>query len=358
LAANINPRADKPRLDNRTFKLDPRIAKGYYSAVYFNRTREIAAKHFPNSRVLMQVFQKNHAVVCGTDEAIAALQEFAENGRDLVIHSLRDGDEAEPYETVMTIEGPYHWFAHLESVYLGILARRTLVATNTRRVVEAAGGKPVLFFADRFDVYTNQTGDGYAAYVSGSLGQATDAMVRWWGDKGVGTMPHALVALCGGDTVKAAKLFADEYPDVPLLVLVDYKNDCVNTALEVCRALPDRVKGVRLDTAATMVDKSLHDDMGTFQPTGVNPQLVRKVRRALDAEGFGHVQIIVSGGFNAERIRDFEAKKVPVDVYAVGSSLLKGNYDYTADIVMVDGRPQSKVGRRYNPNPRLELVEP
>ncbi|MHB9146114.1 MAG: nicotinate phosphoribosyltransferase [Symbiobacteriia bacterium] len=358
MAANINPRADKPRLTNRTFKHDPRIADGYYSAVYFTRAREIVAKHFPDNRVTMQIFQKNHAVICGTDEAISILREFAANGHDLVIRSLRDGDEVRPYETVMTIEGPYQSFAHLESVYLGILARRTLVATNTRRVVEAAGGKPVLFFADRFDVYNNQTGDGYAAYVSGSLGQATDAMVRWWGDKGMGTMPHSLIALCGGDTVKAAKLFAEEYPDVPLMVLVDYQNDCVGTALEVCRALPDRVKGVRLDTAGTLVDRSLHDDMGTFQPTGVNPQLVRKVRQALDAEGFGRVQIIVSGGFNADRIRLFEAEKVPVDVYAVGSSLLKGNYDYTADVVLVDGKPQAKVGRGHNPNPRLELVEP
>jgi nicotinate phosphoribosyltransferase len=40
----------------------------------------------------------------------------------------------------------------------------------------------------------------------------------------------------------------------------------------------------------------------------------------------------------------------------VGSSLIRGANDFTADVVMVDGRPVAKVGRRYNPNPRLEPV--
>jgi nicotinate phosphoribosyltransferase len=48
---------------------------------------------------------------------------------------------------------------------------------------------------------------------------------------------------------------------------------------------------------------------------------------------------------------------VPVDAYGVGSSLLRGENDFTADIVMLDGKPCAKVGRHYRPNPRLEKVE-
>jgi nicotinate phosphoribosyltransferase len=48
---------------------------------------------------------------------------------------------------------------------------------------------------------------------------------------------------------------------------------------------------------------------------------------------------------------------VPVDAYGVGSSLIRGDNDYTADIVVVEGRPCAKVGRGYAPNPRLERVE-
>jgi nicotinate phosphoribosyltransferase len=83
---------------------------------------------------------------------------------------------------------------------------------------------------------------------------------------------------------------------------------------------------------------------------------VRKVRDALDGAGFLNVKIVVSGGFTAEKIRDFEARRVPVDAYGVGSSLIRGSNDFTGDIVVTDGKPSAKVGRRYRPNPRLELV--
>jgi nicotinate phosphoribosyltransferase len=114
---------------------------------------------------------------------------------------------------------------------------------------------------------------------------------------------------------------------------------------------------VRLDTSEDLVDRSLFGEMGGFKPTGVNPRLVEKVRGALDGAGYPDVRIVASGGFTADRIREFEAAGVPVDAYGVGSSLIRGDNDFTADIVWVDGRPLAKVGRRYSPNPRLERVE-
>jgi nicotinate phosphoribosyltransferase len=97
--------------------------------------------------------------------------------------------------------------------------------------------------------------------------------------------------------------------------------------------------------------------MGSFKPTGVNERLVRKTRAALDAAGFGHVRIVVSGGFTVEKIRSFEEREVPVDAYGVGSSLIRGANDFTADVVMTDGEPSGKFGRHLRDNPRLELVE-
>ena len=69
------------------------------------------------------------------------------------------------------------------------------------------------------------------------------------------------------------------------------------------------------------------------------------------------MKIVASGGFDAAKIADFESKGAPVDAYGVGSSLIRGANDFTADVVLTDGRPSAKVGRRYRPNPRLELVE-
>ena len=82
-----------------------------------------------------------------------------------------------------------------------------------------------------------------------------------------------------------------------------------------------------------------------------------KVREALDQDGFENVKIVVSGGFTVEKIAEFEERGVPFDSYGVGSSLIRGANDFTADIVLTDGRPSAKAGRRYRPSSRLELVE-
>jgi nicotinate phosphoribosyltransferase len=124
----------------------------------------------------------------------------------------------------------------------------------------------------------------------------------------------------------------------------------------VAGALGDRLYGVRIDTSEMLVDRSLFGEMGRFRPTGVNPRLVENVRAALDQRGFGHVRIVVSGGFTVDKIHEFERLAVPVDAYGVGSSLFEGRFDFTADVVLLDGKPCAKVGRGYRPNPRLERV--
>jgi nicotinate phosphoribosyltransferase len=349
----------RERLSPDVFRLPvDRIRAGYYSDAYFKLTKELLEREDKHARVLMQVFQKRRSVLGGVDEAIAVLKLCSEDWDALEVHALHEGDEIEPWETVMTIEGDYQLFAHLETVYLGCMARRSLVMRNVREVVEAAGEKQILFFPARHDHWLVQTGDGWAAHVAGAIGVSTDAQASWWGGRGIGTVPHALIAAFGGDTVAAAQAWARQYArETNVTVLVDFWNDSVKTAIEVADALGDDLWGVRLDTSERLVDRSLWEEMGEFRPTGVNHVLVQKVRDALDAAGHERVRIVVSGGFNPEKIREFERLGVPVDAYGVGSSLLRGENDFTADIVMLDGKPCAKVGREYRPNPRLEKVE-
>jgi nicotinate phosphoribosyltransferase len=334
-----------------------KIRDGYYTDAYFNHARSALLADGRHPRVLMQVFQKKDAVLGGMDEAIAILKLCSHGWGELEVHALHDGDRIAPWETVLTIEGDYTLFAHLETVYLGVLARRTLISTNVRCVVEAAGGKEILYFPARHDHYRVQTGDGYAAHVAGAIGVSTDAQSSWWGGRGIGTVPHGLIAAYGGDTVLAARSFADwASPDMNVVVLVDFENDSVRTSLEVARALGSHLWGVRLDTSGDLVDRSLWEEMGDFDPRGVNERLVRKVREALDDDGFEAVKIVVSGGFTVQKIRSFEEAGVPADAYGVGSSLIRGENDFTADVVMTDGVRSAKVGRRYRPSSRLELV--
>jgi nicotinate phosphoribosyltransferase len=348
----------RDRLPPETFDLPvEKICSGYYSDAYFNFAREALLANGRRPRVLMQVFQKNDAILGGVDEAIAVLKLCSHDWEALEVHALHDGDAVAPWETVLTIEGDYTLFAHLETVYLGVLARRTLVSTNVRRVVEAAAPKPILFFPARHDHWLVQTGDGYAAHIAGAIGVSTDAQSSWWGGRGLGTVPHALIACYDGNTVEAAKHFAEWAPEeMNVVVLVDFENDSVRTSLDVARALGPKLWGIRLDTSERLVDRSLWHAMGDFDPRGVNARLVGKVRAALDGDGFDAVRIVVSGGFTADKIGAFEAAGVPADVYGVGSSLIRGSNDFTADIVRVEGQPLAKVGRRERPNPRLEVV--
>ena len=352
------------RLDPAVFDLPvEKLRAGYYTDAYFNHARSTLLADGRRPNVVVQAFQKQESYLGGMDEAIAILKLCSHDWEGLTVRALHDGDPIAPYEPVLTIEGDYTAFAHLETVYLGTLARRTLITTNVVRVLEAANGKPIIFMPARHDHYRVQTGDGYAAYVAGRIvgapiGVTTDDQASWWGGVGVGTVPHALIAAYGGDTVLAARRFADWAPaDMNITVLADFDNDSVETALQVARELGPRLWGVRLDTSETLVDRSLCGELGDFKPTGVNARLVRKVREALDAEGFSSLRIVVSGGFDLAKITAFERDGVPVDAYGVGSSLIRGANDFTADVVMLEGRPCAKVGRRFRPNSRLELVE-
>ena len=351
------PRRRK-RLDPALFQIPvEQVRAGFYSDRYFVRTREVLLADGRSPRVLMQVTCKRDAVLSGVDEAVAVLKLCADDWGALAVYALYEGDRIDAWDTVLTIEGPYDGFAHLETLYLGALCCRTRVCTNTRAAVDAARPKPVLFFPARQDHWLMQPGDGWAAHVAGASAVSTDAQGSWWSARGIGTIPHALIAAYGGDTVRAARAFAERVgPEAQVIVLVDYENDSVRTSVEVARALDGRLWGVRLDTSENVVDRSLLAQMGAFRPTGVNAPLVWNVRNALDADGFGDVKIVVSGGFTAERIRRFEAEGVPVDAYGVGSALLEGRFDFTADIVMVDGAPQAKVGRGVRANSRLERV--
>ena len=347
------------RLTNRTFKFDDRVKDGWFSAVYFLKTAKIAEKYKKNTKVTMQFFQRKDGVLCGVDEAIALIHTFAKSPETLVIKALADGDVIAPFESVLTITGHYWQFGFLEGLIDGILARRTSVATNVHNVVKAAGSKEVIFMGDRDDHFSQQAGDGYAAYVGGSSAQATHAMNAWWGKQGMGTMPHALIQLFDGDIVAASKAYMETFPEDDLVALVDYNNDVITDSLLVAEAFGNKLAAVRLDTSQTMIDQYFmrnQEALGSFDPRGVNSALVFALREALDQHGYHHVKIVATGGFTAQKITQFETTNTPVDTYGVGASLLKVNIGFTGDNVLINGSQQAKAGRKFHDNPRLETI--
>lgn len=347
------------RLTNKTFRFDHRIAEGYYSANYFLKSRQIVLESLPGHVVEEQFFQrKDDVMLCGIDEAIALVHTFAKRPEKLVIKALHDGDIIQKNEPVLKISGAYEDFGYLESLIDGILTRRTSVATNVHEVVKALRGTDTFSMADRQDDYLTQTGDGYATYVAGIKKFSTGAQGAWVGVKGMGTMPHALIQLCGGDLVKACELYHKSFPNEKITALVDYHNNVIPESLAVARHFGSALRGVRVDTSKALIDHYFDDkDTSSFDPHGVCKELIFALKKALVQAGFPEVKITVSSGFTAKKIEEWTRLGVPVDCYGVGTSLIKNDtVGYTGDLVMLDGVSQAKEGRGDVPSDRLENV--
>ena len=445
---------DGRRLPASTFKLDvDRMRRGWYSDKYFPNVVRVLAEMAErgirlagfaedlsdpalaevdagNLQVEMQWFtrRKPFSVVAGVDKCLAMLETctgyFDGEGRwvdtygNLRVEAVHDGAvvryNGDPLDVqpVMRVRGRYRDFAILETPTLGALTRGTRIATNVYRVMEAAGGKDVLFFPARFDAHEIQAGDGYAYHIavqaynttqnrsSRSL-VSTDEQGEWWGGAGGGTVAHAAITCFLGDTAATMMAFCALLPpSVPRIALVDFDNDCVGTSLQVMKRMFARYRelvdagdedeaqryvlfGVRPDTGGTMRDVSLEPLGDPALDNGVNPRLCFRLRAALDGASEDwdvppqwrdrarawcrSVKIIPTGGFTPERIRRFEAQGVPADVYGVGSNLFSNcsdcetSNDFTADIVRVfvngEWRDMAKIGRRACENPEMVLVQ-
>jgi len=376
--------------------------------------------------VEMQWFTRRQGktTVVGVDKSLAMLRhctgyfegdEFIDTSDKLEVWAVHDGTavkyDGDPMkiQPVIKVRGRYRDFALLETPTLGILTRSSRVATNVYETLVASRGKPVLFFPARFDVHEVQAADGYAYNIAlhrfnkdhaQDLGAfvSTDAQGDWWGGAGGGTVAHAAIASFLGDTAEAMMQFSGILPArIPRIALVDFNNDSVRDTLRVLdsmffkyRELMDagsqeeaekyKLYGLRLDTSGSLRDVSVTPVGDPTLDLGVNPRLVFNVRQALDhaserwdlpeawkdaaREYCRNVKIVVSGGFNPDKIRKFEKLEVPVDIYAVGSYLFNNNdttvTDYTADVVRVkihgEWIDMAKVGRKAGANENLERV--
>lgn len=404
--------------------LNKLAAEGYTYRGSSPRLNDVQHYNLPDAKVEMQFFTRRDpfALVGGMDAVTTMLKHctgywddggaFVNMAAELEVDAVQDGVKAE-YEgdlmhvtPVLKICGTYRYFAHLETTILGYLTRISRIATNVYHVLVAAQGKNVLFFPARFDLPDVQAADGYAYWLAVQRYNhdydqhvrpfiSTDAQGRWWGGQGGGTVPHAVIAVFLADTAESMVQYAHTQPiGVPRIALVDFENDCVNTSLAVAEAMfyayryhydsgdaetakKFKLDGVRLDTSGQLVDKSLEEVEGNY---GVNPALVRAVRVALDtawqnwnldeswqqrAQRYcSEIQIVCTGGFNADKIGAFERDNVPVDTYGVGSALMRNdsntNTDYSADVVRVlvnnEWLPMAKMGRQPNENPDFERV--
>ncbi|MFV8471489.1 nicotinate phosphoribosyltransferase [Mycoplasma sp. B6188] len=326
--------------------------KEKYIASYFQKTKDILATKLPQNKIVMQFFQrKDDAILCGINEVLDILKTQTDISK-YTIRYLPEGSHINNLDIVLELEGQYQEFGIWEGLIDGILTRNTSIATNAYHCVQAAKGKEVIFMGDRADHYVNQEIDGYAARVGGiklvsTLAQKDPAVKE---ESVFGSMPHVLIQGFNGDVVAATRAYHELFPNNKLIALIDYHNDVINDALKVWNALGDKVWGVRIDTSKNMVD---HMFDGQEAQYGVNPEQIFRLRKALDQAGATNHKIVVSSGFNAEKIQMFEELHVPVDYYGVGQSIFKLNNSFSADATVLNGQLQAKEGRSYRKNPNL-----
>ena len=337
-------RVSAPTVTDPRFEAAPAVLSGETADIYFLRTVEILKREGLNPVATMEVFPSRAGILCGMHEVHALLEEVLPPG-NREVWSLSEGDSFERKEVVLRITAPYQSYGAYETAYLGMLSHGSGWATAARECVEAAQGIPIISFGVR---HLHPTVAGildYAAVVGGCVGCSSVAGAKLAGVPPTGTIPHALIIVMG-DTVTATLAFDRHMPpDVPRISLVDTFKDEPEESIIVAQAMQGRLQGVRLDTPA--------------ERGRVTADLVKETRARLNLAGFRDVKIVVSGGFDPERIRYFLDNRAPVDSFGVGSYISGARpIDFTADLHQVAGRPVAKRGRipGITPNPRLKRV--
>ena len=354
---------------------------------YFLKTREIVGQ-FGDCDVTYAVFMRR-PVIFTPRLALDWLNAMADaRGVSFDIElRFEEGDWVGAGEPLMYITGPFAHLVDLETVFLQRLGPPCVAAFNAFLMCTDL---PYVSFiamdarhcagADMAEMmaYAASVGSEKAKRetdAKGFIGNATDATAHYFGnEKGLGTMPHALIGYANS-TLRAAEMFHETYPDDPLYVLVDYFGREVTDSLEVCQRFPELAAsgrlGVRidthggrfvegLDTAAsyTVLDRHAAHAIRTYRTetelrwltgTGVTAAAIFHMREKLDEAGFDQVKIIASSGFSPKKCKLMASIQAPIDFIGTGSYLpeLWGETYATADVIAYDGVQRVKVGREF-----------
>lgn len=315
------------------------ISCGATTDIYFVKTYEILrAKGLLDTPVTAEVFARRSGVLAGVPEVLNLLK-----GKQLEIWGLPEGETFSAKEVVLRIKGAYGDFGLFETTILGFLAGSSGWATAARQAKEAAGGRPVFCFGARHVHPAVAPVMERAAIIGGADGASCILGAKLAGKEPAGTVPHAVILIMG-DTLEVALAYDELMPaGHRRLILVDTFHDEAEESLRLAAALGRKLEGVRLDTPG--------------ERGGVTPDLVREVRARLDAAGYQHVRIFVSGGLDPEKIALLA--EAGADAFGVGSFIsAAAPVDMTMDLKEIHGRPVAKRGRipGIQPGKRLQRL--
>lgn len=353
---------------------------------YFSRTKQIVAR-FGDKRVTYAVFLRR-PVVSAPRLLIEWLREVAAARGTAFDIDLRyeEGAWVGAGEPIAYITGGLVHLSDLETIFLQKIGPACVAAHNAYQMCLALPQSAFLAMEARHCAGAEmQEMMAYAAAVGsaaaqregakGFVGNANDGTAHWFGAaRGFGTMPHSLIGYAGS-TVRAAEMFHETFPDVPLTVLVDYYGREISDALAVCARFPALATAGRLsfrldthggrfleglDPQASYAALERHapgairryrsdTELRYLIGTGVSAAAVWHMREALDQAGYPNVRIVVSSGFGVDKCRVMADARAPIDVVGTGSFIpeMWSETYATADIVEYDSVPMVKVGREF-----------
>jgi nicotinate phosphoribosyltransferase len=358
-----------------------------YTDKYFLRTKETVARH-GDKTVTYAVFMRRPVRFAGR-LAIEWLQAVAKSrGVTFEIEArFEEGTEVGAGEPLIYVTGSFVDLVDLETLLLQKIGAPCVAAMNAYEMCAALPYASFMAFDARhcagmemadLMAYAASVGSEAARrdqQAKGFVGNATDATAHYFGQEaGLGTMPHALIGYAGS-TVRAAEMFHDTYPEIPLVVLVDFFGKELDDALAVCRRFPELAASgdlsLRLDTHGGRFVQGLdpqksyavlerhapeglreyrrEDELKWLVGTGVSAAAVYYMRETLDDAGFKNVKIVVSSGFSSAKCRVMGSVSAPIDLVGTGSYLPDSWAETyaTADIVSYDGEPIVKTGREF-----------
>ncbi len=364
---------------------DAEVAR--FTDSYFVRTKGVVEK-FGDCAVTYAIFLRRPCVAAPR-LAVDWLQEIAKarGTRFQIDLNFSEGDWVGAGEPLLYLSGSFKHLADLETLYLQKLGACCVAAYNAYTMCIDLPHVSFMAMDARHCAGTEMAEMmAYAASVgsqaaqrqsgaSGFIGNANDSTAHYFGrDKGLGTMPHALIGYAGS-TLRAAEMFVETYPDQDLTVLVDYFGREVTDGLEVCKRFPELAAkgriGMRLDTHGGRFLEGLDPQksyavLERFEPksirgyrtetelrylvgTGVSAAAIWHMREQLDAHGFDKVKIVASSGFGPAKCKVMAYSRAPIDVIGTGSYLPEvWTETYaTSDVISYDGAPRVKVGREF-----------
>lgn len=230
------------------------------------------------------------------------------------VTAMPEGTIMYPNEPVLTVNAPLVDAQLVETTILTQINHQSLIATKTRRIVQAAEGRMVSDFGARRAHNVDAAVYGArAAYIGGADGTATVLAGQMFGIPVSGTMAHSWV-MYHDNEFTAFKRFAQEYPDNSVLLVDTYDvlesgvPNAIRVAKEVLHPMGKRLKGIRLDS-------------------GDLAYLSKEARKQLDAAGLTDCKIVDSNSLDEFTIRSLLEQGACIDSFGVGERLITAKSD-------------------------------